>query len=594
MRSGKGREAFVIFWRSMRVRLMAGFLVMFVPLVLFLLYNNDYAMNVVRKQVSLSEYKQLSGQIERIDGMMLDLKRYLLKIVVGDSTYPDLYSLGIYPAKSGEYFFAKQGITNQFKTDIDTFEGVHTLFVYSQDKDDLIVMHLDKRLHLDLTADLERYLKTDSGRPLGTWFRTDFAGRSYYMFVVRAITLDVFVGALIDADRLLGLVEASGRGDAALLTKEGEVLADTAPWLKSSFGHLESFIASDEHYTSLRPPDAADSYLTIKGAFSELPLYLLMFIPERALLEDLPYFQRVILIIPAAGLAMVFGYMWLLHRVLLRPLGELMKGMKRMTMGQLDVRLDLNRTTEFRFMIEAFNQMAAEVQRLKIDVYEKMLQVKEAELKHLQAQINPHFFTNSLNIIHSLATLQEYGLIMKLAKHLQEYFRFTMRNQRNSVTLSEEMEHLVNYLEIQKMRFPNRLRFELDVPPRYGGCQVPPLTLQPFVENSIVHGMKKGKEVLHIRVAVGPDAEEPERYYTVRIEDNGYGFSEERLGGVGSSYRAGGGGDEHLGIWNVRRRLEALFGEPVAIALGNGPVQGAVVELRIPVSGCAEEENIHV
>ena len=592
MRGGKG--AFWIFWRSMRVKLMAGFLVMIVPLVLFLLYNNDYAMNVVRKQVSLSEYKQLSGQIGRIDGMMLDLKRYLLKIVVGDSSSPDLYSLGIYPAESGEYFFAKQGITNQFKTDIDTFEGVHTLFVYSQDKEDLIVMHWDKRLHLELTADLERHMKTDGGRILGAWFQTALAGRSYYMFVIRAITLDDFVGALIDADRLLGLVEASGRGDAALLTREGEVLADTAPWLKSSFGHLESFIASDESYTSLRPPDASDSYLTIKGAFSELPLYLLLFIPERVLLEDLPYFQRVILIIPAAGLAMVFGYLLFLNRVLQRPLGELMRGMKRMTMGHFDVRLDLNKTTEFRFMIEAFNQMAAEVQRLKIDVYEKMLQVKEAELKHLQAQINPHFYTNSLNIIHSLASLQEYGLIMKLAKHLQDYFRFTMRNQRNSVTLNEEVEHLANYLEIQKMRFPNRLRFELDVPPRYGGCLVPPLTLQPFVENSIVHGMKKGKEILHISVEVGPDAEEPGRYFTVRIADNGSGFTEERLKELERSYRTDEVRNEHLGIWNVRRRLEAMFGEPVAITLGNGPVQGAVALLRIPLSGRTEEENSRV
>lgn len=592
--SEAGEEAVVIYWRSMRFRLMIGFVMIIVPLVLFLYYNNDYAMNVVRKQVSQSEFKQLSNQIDRIDNMLVDLKHYMLKIVVGDFvgdyTHPDLYSLGIYPEDSGEYFFAKQRIMNQFKTDIGTFKGIHTLFVYSQDKRELIVMHGDKKLHSTLNADIERYLTENRDADYGTWLRVPLDGKQFFMLVIRAISLDVYVGALAEANELLGLIEASGR-DAALLTLEGELLAETSPWMKAGIGNMKPLLSPDEHFATLRPPEAEGSYLTVRGAFSELPLYLLLFIPERILLEDLPYFRRLILIIPAAALLLVFGYMLFLHRVLLRPLAELMKGMKRMTMGNLDVRLDLNQTTEFRFMIEAFNQMAAEVQRLKIDVYEKMLQVKEAELKHLQAQINPHFYMNSLNIIHSLATLQEYGLIQKLAKHLQDYFRFTMRNQRNSVTLSEETEHLSNYLEIQRMRFPNRLSFELNVPPPFGDCRVPPLTLQPFVENSIIHGMKKGKDVLHIRVEAGPDPDRPDSHFTVRIADNGYGFAEERLAELERSYETDAVRNEHLGIWNVRRRLAAMFGEPVDIALGNGPDRGAVVELRIPISGRAKEEG---
>jgi two-component system sensor histidine kinase YesM len=571
----------------MRFKLIVGIVMIIMPFVVFLFYNNYYAMNVVRIQVSQSEYNHLTNQIEHIDNKMVDLKHYLLKIAVGDYSsdyaYPELYSLGMFPEDSGQYFFTKQRIMNQFKADIDAYEGVHTLFAYSLAKEDLIVLHSDKKMQLELNESLSRYLKEQKDRDFDSWIVVTLADKPYLMKVFKGITQDVYVGALAEADKLMAMVNDFGR-EAALFTRKGELLADRAEWTESGAGGLAGFLSSEERFTSIRSPDDRSSYLTIKGSFKELPLQLLIFIPERILLEHLPYFQRVILLVPVVAAVIAIGCLLFVRKVILVPLNDIIKGMRRITMGNLDIRLDPTKTTEFRFMIESFNQMASEIQSLKIDVYEKMLQVKEAELKHLQAQINPHFYMNSLNIVHSLASLQEHELIQKMAKHLQDYFRFTMQNHRKSVSFSEELNHLQNYLEIQKLRFPNKLTFDIAADAAYMNCRIPPLTVQPFAENCVIHGMKKGKDMLLIRIAVRPDPVDPERFVTVDITDNGNGFPEERLAELQAMQRAGDvERNEHLGIWNVCRRLKMMFNEPVETTLGNMPEQGAKVTLRIPI-----------
>ena len=103
-------------------------------------------------------------------------------------------------------------------------------------------------------------------------------------------------------------------------------------------------------------------------------------------------------------------------------------------------------STEFQIMNSSFNRMIKEIKELKIDNYEKQIERKNAELRHLQAQVNPHFFLNSLNIIFNLATAGEYRLIQDLAKSLANYFRFVFRSSSYFVTLADEIRHTENYL----------------------------------------------------------------------------------------------------------------------------------------------------
>nr|WP_273388444.1 sensor histidine kinase [Cohnella zeiphila] len=314
-------------------------------------------------------------------------------------------------------------------------------------------------------------------------------------------------------------------------------------------------------------------------------------VPEETLLKQLFYFQWAIYLIPVLGVIVILFYSFFLKRTLLRPMQALISGMRRIKYGDLGVRLAEESTFEFAFLADTFNGMAGQINRLKIDVYEEMLKKQEAEFKHLQAQINPHFYLNSLNIIYSLSALRKNDLVEKMTEHLADYFRFITRAHREFITLAEEIGHVANYLEIQKLRFPDKLAFRIDLPERYAGCAIPPLVVQSFVENAVIHGMPEGESLFVISIAVSASTDGGEGC-EIAIADNGCGLAPEKLKALqddGDGLAAGQGdgrgeqGAGGLGIWNVRRRLGLVYGNRAGVRFFAGEPCGTVVRVRIPV-----------
>lgn len=238
--------------------------------------------------------------------------------------------------------------------------------------------------------------------------------------------------------------------------------------------------------------------------------------------------------------------------------------------------------------------MTSQIQHLKIDVYEEQLRTREAEFKQLQMQINPHFYLNSLNIIHSLASLQKHELVQQMAGHLADYFRFSLRAGKREIRLGEEMEHIRHYLEIQKLRFPNRLNYVLDIDPAISQYVLPPLTLQPFVENAIIHGFQRRSEpfVIEIEAKWAPQEDggasvaagtPPARgMLELCVRDNGVGFDPELLDRLQQGQYAENPDGQHIGIWNVAHRLLVKHGDQAGISFSNQPAGGAAVVIRLP------------
>lgn len=230
--------------------------------------------------------------------------------------------------------------------------------------------------------------------------------------------------------------------------------------------------------------------------------------------------------------------------------------------------------------------MIQQIQELKINVYEEQLNSQKAELKHLQLQINPHFFLNSLNIIYNLAQVKNYGLIQEMSISLVDYFRFMFRSNMVFVKLGEEIEHTRNYLRIQEMRFPGNLTFDIQASETLSSCFVPPLLIQTFVENAIKHAVTLD-EPIHIQVSVVPDAAAPDKRIQVSIRDTGTGFPEAVLAQLQSEPDKLSEDGGHIGIWNVKRRLQLLYNDRTQITFANGREGGACIEIVLPLK---EEE----
>ncbi|HEV3063123.1 MAG TPA: histidine kinase [Vicinamibacterales bacterium] len=198
----------------------------------------------------------------------------------------------------------------------------------------------------------------------------------------------------------------------------------------------------------------------------------------------------------------------------------------------------------------------------------------EAELRALRAQINPHFLFNALTTIGYLIQTAPPRALHTLLR-LTALLRAVLRSEGEFTTLGRELDVVEAYLDIERARFEQRLRVTIDVPARLRNIRLPPLILQPLVENAVKHGIaqkQSGGEVV-IRATVDR-ADHHARRLTLVVEDTGAGSTPEALQR---------GRSTGVGLRNVERRLECQYGEAASLSIRTTPGQGTVVEIRMPV-----------
>lgn len=574
--------------RTLRFKLIGGFILILIPLAVFLFYNNYYAMRVVREEVTHSTRSALSFYVSQVDKELGDCNSYLLRQATSDSSYPYLIDLSIYSSDKWEYFRSKQWILRTFSNDLGSYKTVDAFFAFSKQNEDLIATQrsyaIGERNDRLVRAYINGPGKTEINT-LQTWQVYQFEGRSYLIRLVQAAD-DVYVGALVDVEQLLApLAALDTQGHSRLLLQSMDGMQLAGPELTGQSRQLEKVLTDNGVY---KDPVEDKRYMLAAANFQSAAIRLIQIIPEQEKLQRLPFFQRVILFIPLGALVLLYLYSLFLKLTLLAPMNALIKGMRKIMEGNFEVRLKEDKSMEFQFLIETFNKMVSQMRHLKIHVYEEKLKSQKSELKHLQAQINPHFYLNSLNIIHSLSLLGENRLVEKMAEHLADYFRFITRSHRDSITLAEEFEHIRNYMEIQSLRFPDKLTYGISLHEDCQSISILPLTVQPFVENAIVHGMDKGSAGFHVGIEARV-AGENKNMLEITIADNGRGFRQELLERFKQEDFGTGTGPNSLGIWNVLHRLRMKYGDKAVACFENGETCGAVIRLLLPV--CNEDQG---
>jgi sensor histidine kinase YesM len=205
--------------------------------------------------------------------------------------------------------------------------------------------------------------------------------------------------------------------------------------------------------------------------------------------------------------------------------------------------------------------------------------LREMELKALQTQISPHFLFNTLAAISAQATLESASRTGELVLALSRLLRYNLRRIKDTVSLNEEVACAQDYLLIQQARFEGKLRIEINVPRDLHATQVPVLSVQPLVENAVLHGLGDREDGL-IRVTARRSRSDVE----VEVSDNGRGISPERMqqvleqkdSGVGVGHTTG------LGLYNVDKRIKYYFGPEYGISLESRPGRGTRATLRLP------------
>ena len=321
-----------------------------------------------------------------------------------------------------------------------------------------------------------------------------------------------------------------------------------------------------------------ENYIAICCSLEAVNARIYTLIPEGEVLSHLSAISATGIYLPVFLLAIAIFTAYFIRRSLYRPFQSLMSAMEKVSGGDLTIRLPIGNNTEFQLVNAQFNDMVQRIEGLNKDVQKQTVRAYKAEIRHLQSQINPHFYQNTLNLIYNLAALREIELIKKTTLYLAEYFRFIMRSGDQMIDLRDELTHISNYMELQKIRHPNIIEYNQDVGEGLGTYKILPLIIQPFIENCIIHGFtQRYKFIVSLHIARYPDKIE------ISINDNGNGMELSMISRLNALMdEPDDHQSEHIGIWNVVARIKKYYGEDARLMFAQQESAGASVHIELP------------
>ncbi len=262
-----------------------------------------------------------------------------------------------------------------------------------------------------------------------------------------------------------------------------------------------------------------------------------------------------------------------------RPIRRLSEVIEQVAKGDLSVRSDVHSGAEVALLSDSMNIMIDRINELLEQVTKEQIRLRKAEFELLQAQINPHFLYNTLDAIIWLAECGEQEKVVSMVGNLSEFFRTSLNQGKDIISIKEELQHVRSYLEIQQVRYRDILEYDISVPKELDKFLIPKITIQPLVENALYHGIKNKRGMGHIRIT----GKKEEDYFILQIEDNGIGISEERLIQVRNKIQNKMANvNEIFGLYNVNERIRLNFGEKYGISIESVYGESTIVSIILP------------
>lgn len=299
-----------------------------------------------------------------------------------------------------------------------------------------------------------------------------------------------------------------------------------------------------------------DDYYVLSKYFEPIDTYLVTYTRMSDFLNPLDRNQQVfvasILVILIIGLIVILMF----YRNFYRNVHLLGKKFYQVEQGNYSTRISENPVNEFYALFKSFNHMVLKTQSLFTSLKIETELRRDAEVKQLQAQINPHFLYNSLFFIMSMAKTSPEA-VMRMSKHLAEYYRYLTKLDYHDATLESELQLADHFLTI--MSLCKEIDYEISLPPELGEHRIMPLIIQPIVENAIQHGIEEqqGAHRVSIKVKALDDGA------LILIADDGKGLTPDQLdllaARVGSESPPE--GSRGIGLWNIHQRLKNAYGE---------------------------------
>lgn len=324
--------------------------------------------------------------------------------------------------------------------------------------------------------------------------------------------------------------------------------------------------------------DGNDDYFTSSYTSSLTGWRIVSTVPASAVTYDVKgIINNILAINIIICMIIIILNVLVLNRITM-PIKKLTALMKIVENGELNVHFKYMRMDEIGELGHGFNRMIERLRNLIEQVYKTQLREKQAELNALQNQINPHFIYNTLESIHMMAEINDDRETSGMIQTLGNLLRYSISFKKQKVTVKEEIEHLTDYLFIQKHRFDEKFDVEYDIEERLYGYEIIKLILQPLVENAIYHGLETrfGRGKITIR------GYENNEGLIFQIQDNGVGMEEDRLKQLIYDINDQNSNSRSIGVRNVNERIKLHYGKKYGLEVFSVKDKGTIVKVHLP------------
>ncbi|GGD82419.1 sensor histidine kinase [Paenibacillus nasutitermitis] len=384
-------------------------------------------------------------------------------------------------------------------------------------------------------------------------------------------------------ESVLSQILTENGGNAILAGPEGKwaVLGDDSdPSFTEEMTRLNRVEGEESDSGQKRMTVWNQTYMVAYERSPDFGLALTLYVPEKDVFEPLEIYKIWFRILVATAILIVILFAYWIYLFLQRPLQRLIRAFRKVKEGTFDVHLTHKNKDEIQYLYQQFNQMVGRIQSLIHDVYEQNIRWQRAELRHLQAQINPHFLYNTYYRMHRLVQAEDIDSLKRYTRLLGDYLKYIARNAQEEATLRMEVDHARTYADILKMRFRDKVMIEWqELPDRLADLKVPRLVLQPIVENAFEYGVEEVEGIGLLRFSLMPD----ERALSLIVEDNGEHLPDSNLSEIIQRLASKEEDIETTGLVNVHRRLQLKFGEGYGIKAERSDLGGLRIIMVIPI-----------
>ena len=378
---------------------------------------------------------------------------------------------------------------------------------------------------------------------------------------------------------IMNMSDITSKGLTCLVNRSGKLVcaSDADSPLLNALGDIELFPAADK-IDVWRPQSLkGGQYLLQEKWLDKAGWKLVFLLPEEEIQAQGRRITLIILTLASLAVLAVFIVSYLIANYYTGQLGKLNKMMRVVQAGNLDIRFQEEGTDEIGQLFQRFGYMTRELKNLMEEKYRSGAAIKSAQFRALQAQINPHFLYNTLDLINWEAMDHNAPEIAEITRSLASFYRITLNKGRQVVTIEEELRLVRAYVSIENRYFNGAISLKLDVPQELLGLACINILLQPFVENSIMHGIAENPMIQECNISIRAERQGGDILFVVT--DDGLGMTQEQIAQLLTS--SGEDSTHGYGIKNINSRIRLCYGEKYGLQFRSDPGQGTTALIRI-------------